>query len=134
MTNEELAKLIAEHECNITYGTPNCKICPFLYCGACTLRVVSGWVKTGTEKFNEEKKAADGILNFKCGAHSCDDCAFHANSILMVNREHTSCIKDFLKFKIEQKEKKYGNNNEDSGSEGHGNRENDKRDVLTDLH
>ena len=127
MTNEELAKLIAGHACNTADGNVNCKACPFLYCGACTLNVVTGWVKRGIEKFNEEKNAADGILNFKCGANLCDDCVFRASSILMADKKHTSCIKDFLKFKIEQKERKYGDSSEDSGSEGHGGSENDDK-------
>ena len=125
MTNEELAKLIAGHVCNTADGNADCKVCPFHYCGACTIRVVTGWVETGIEKFNEEKKAADGILNFKCGKYSCDDCVFHASSILMTDKKQTSCIRNFLKFKIEQKARKYGDSNEDNGSKGHGGSEND---------
>lgn len=127
MTNEELAKVIEKHECNVAVGKANCKTCAFLYCGACTLRVISGWVRVGLEKFGEEKKAADGILNFKCGGHSCDECVFHMDNTVFVGSRDTSCVKDLLKSKIEQKEKKYGTINEDNGSEGHESSENDDK-------
>ena len=127
MTNDELAKLIAGHKCNTADGDTNCKVCPFLYCGACNLNVVNGWLKIKIQKFREEKKAADGILNFKCGEYLCDDCVFRASSILMADKKHTSCIKDFLKYKIEQNERKYGDSSEDSGSEGYGGSENNDK-------
>lgn len=56
MTNEELAKLIAGHKCNTADENVNCKVCPFLYCGACTLNVVTSWVKRGIENLTKRRR------------------------------------------------------------------------------
>lgn len=127
MTNEELAKVIEKHECNVAVGKKDCRTCPFLYCGTCTVRAISSWVRRSLAVFDEEKKAADGILNFKCNGHSCDECAFCIDGTEFIGERDPLCMKDLLKSKIERKEKKYGDSNEDNESEGHGGSENDDK-------